>query len=179
MTHKNMSHYWNNSYNLQKLVVISHSCTVRLNPDFLHAAISGKSWWMSTEPWILDAHTFCSGSWFLETGPQWTPGHWPRSGTIWGCCGCHRGNTAICRILSTTARWVDVWFAACICHGDSSRVVNASVSEARVVVSGSILTHWIAAMWHCWVSTMSPWEYDIIQGHYEEKKIEDNGHNLP
>lgn len=44
MKFKKSSHASNNSYNLQKSAAISHSRTVCLNPDFLHAAISGKSW---------------------------------------------------------------------------------------------------------------------------------------
>lgn len=79
----------------------------------------------------------------------------------------------------TAARRVDIWFTTCICHRDSSKVVvDSSVSETRVVESGSILTCWITTMWHCWISTMSPQENDIIQGHYEEKKVEYNGYNL-
>jgi hypothetical protein len=78
----------------------------------------------------------------------------------------------------TAARQMDIWFTTCICHGNSTRVVDASVSETRVVESGSILTCWIMTMWHCWISTMSPQEDDIIQSHYEEEKVEDNGYNL-
>jgi hypothetical protein len=75
---------------------------------------------------------------------------------------------------------VDIRFATCICHGDPTRiVVSASVSEARVVECGSVLTCWITTIWQRWISTMSPRKDDIIQCHYEEKEVEDNGYNLP